>query len=181
MRPVASFKVDAGPRMGMIDPTQLSEWFDAHAAALALYARQWVDTRCAEDVVQDVFVHLMAQRLIPANPRAWLFSAVRNAAISALRSRHRRASREERWAAGAEPWFEARTDDLLDARAVEAALGVLPCEQREVIVLRLWAELTFKDIAGIVGEPTTTVFERYRCGLQAIRQRMEQSCKNRHP
>lgn len=161
-----------------MDSTRLSEWFDAHAAALALYARQWVGVRLAEDVVQDVFLRLMAQRRMPTNPKAWLFAAVRNAAISGLRSRLRRETREQRSAEGVQPWFDARTDDLMDAGTVQAALATLPREQREPIVLRLWADLTFKEISEVVAEPATTVFERYRSGLQAIRERMEQSCRN---
>ncbi len=157
---------------------QLSEWFSAHAAALTLYARQWVEAPQAEDVVQDVFVRLITKRWTPANPKAWLFAAVRNAAISHTRSRLRRESRERRRAEGVEPWFESRPEDLMDAGTVQAALATLPREEREPIVLRLWADLTFKEIARIIGEPVTTVFERYRSGLQAIRERMKQSCRN---
>src|SRR5712675_1916187 len=67
----------------LIDPGQLARSFDAHAATLILFARQWLERAAAEDVVQDVFVSLMAQhRLPPDNFKAWLFKAVRNAAIS---------------------------------------------------------------------------------------------------
>ena len=57
-----------------IDPATLGGWFDAYGAALVLYARQWLDRGAAEDVVQDVFVRLMAQPggQRPAHLRAWL-------------------------------------------------------------------------------------------------------------
>ncbi|MBN1490246.1 MAG: RNA polymerase sigma factor [Phycisphaerae bacterium] len=167
--------------MGSIDEARLSEWFDAHAAALVLYARQWAGGGMAEDLVQDVFVRLAAERKAPANPRAWLFAAVRNAAISALRSRKRREAREARSAGHGESWFRSAVDDLMDADAAQAALVALPREQREPVILRIWAELTFREIAEIVGEPTSTVFQQYHEGLVAIRQRMERSCKTKHP
>jgi len=45
--------------MVSIEAEQLSRGFDAYASRLILYARQWLDTSEAEDVVQDVFLRLM--------------------------------------------------------------------------------------------------------------------------
>lgn len=154
-------------------PASLSEWFRAYGAALVLYARQWLERGAAEDVVQDVFLRLMAQRSAPDNPRAWLFRAVRNAAISGLRSQKRRDVR----AAGApqerQPWFEPDPDERLDAATAQAMLADLPPEQREVVVLRIWGELTLREIGALLGEPMSTLFSRYQAALNAIRQRME--------
>ena len=74
----------------MIDPAKLALWFEAHAAVLVLYARQWLDRGRAEDVVQEAFVRLMAQRTDPNNVRAWLHATVRNAAIDEARAVSRR-------------------------------------------------------------------------------------------
>ena len=64
----------------------MATWFDAHAASLILYARQWLDRSAAEDAVQEVFLRLLALRgREPANVRAWLFASVRNEAISQQR------------------------------------------------------------------------------------------------
>src|SRR5688500_876238 len=100
----------------MTDPAKLATWFEAHAAALVLYARQRVAERArAEDVVQEVFVRLMAQRAEPPNVKAWLHASVRNAAIDEARSSRRRKHREERVAAAhAARWFEHRPDELID-------------------------------------------------------------------
>src|SRR5689334_2903257 len=109
----------------MTDPSKLANWFEAYAAALVLYARQWVGERArAEDVVQEVFVRLMAQPVEPPNVRAWLHASVRHAAIDEARSSDRRRRREEA-ASEFRPtsgWFEARPEDLIDAQTAEAAL-----------------------------------------------------------
>jgi len=60
---------------------------------------------------------------------------------------------------------------------MQAALEDLPDDQREPIVLRIWAGLTVQEIAEVVGQPASTVFLRYRQGLETIRQRMVQSCR----
>ncbi len=162
----------------MIDPGQLARSFDAHAATLILFARQWLERAAAEDVVQDVFVSLMAQhRLPPDNFKAWLFKAVRNAAISHARSASRRINRETRRVAQQREWFESWPEDLIDASAAQLALESLAPEQREVIVMRIWAQMTLAEIAQVTGEAMSTLFSRYRAGLCEIKRIMESSCQ----
>jgi RNA polymerase sigma-70 factor (ECF subfamily) len=161
----------------LIDPAQLASGFDAHAATLILFARQWLDRAAAEDVVQDVFVSLMGQRRPPDNLKAWLFKAARNAAISHARSSSRRMGRETRQAERRPDWFEARPEDLIDASAAQAALEWLAAEQREVIVMRIWAQMTLAEIAEVTGEAISTLFSRYRAGLCEIKRIMESSCE----
>jgi RNA polymerase sigma-70 factor (ECF subfamily) len=166
----------------LIDPAQLARGFDAHAPSLVLFARQWLNRAAAEDVVQDAFVSLMGQRTPPDNLKAWLFTAVRNAAISCARSHSRRIVRETRQVERRPDWFESKAEDLIDASAAQAALDALPPEQREVIVMRIWAQMTLAEITQVTGEATSTLFSRYRAGLSEIKRIMESSChmkKNR--
>ena len=92
--------------MPAVDPTKLGRWFDAYGAQLLLYARQWLSrTGEAEDVVQDVFLRLIGQPQEPQNTKAWLYRAVRNAAVSAARTHRRRADREQRVARDRPEWL----------------------------------------------------------------------------
>src|SRR4051794_18703198 len=157
----------------MIESRLIVGWFEAHAAALVLYARQWLDASAAEDVVHDVFVRLIAQPRVPDDPPAWLFRSVRNAAISASRSRGRRKRRESNVSRDRREWFETRVDDLIDAKTVEAILETLPADQREIVVLRIWAQLGFQQIAGTLGVSVSTAFEKYKLALAAVRTKLE--------
>jgi RNA polymerase sigma-70 factor (ECF subfamily) len=76
-------------------------------------------------------------------------------------------------------WFETRPDDLIDAAAAQEALAALPEEQRETIVLRLWAQLTFEEIRDITGLPLSTLFSRFKTGLSRLKQMMENSCQSK--
>jgi RNA polymerase sigma-70 factor (ECF subfamily) len=167
--------------MNRIDPAKLGQWFDTYAARLVLYARQWMSAGAAQDVVQDVFVRLMCQPQEPGNVQAWLFRSVRNAAISEARSGQRRRVRENSVAAGRADWFEKQPEDLIDAEAAQKALERLPDLQREIVVLRIWADLTLQEIAETVGRPLSTVHDQYRAGLLAVRHEMESSCKINNP
>ncbi len=165
--------------MGSIGGAELARWFEAHGRALVLYARQWLARESAEDVVQEVFCRLARQRRAPADVRAWLFRAVRNAALNQVRSQRRRRRHHRRAAEQQTEWFEPQPGDPIDARAAQAALESLPPAQREVVVLRIWAGMSLREIADVVGRPVSTVFSRYRAALNAMRERMEQPCKSR--
>jgi RNA polymerase sigma factor (sigma-70 family) len=168
----------------MIDSAKFSAWFAAHAAAMTLYARQWVrDASAAEDVVHDAFVAVFAQASHqswrePQSVRAWLFAVVRNRAVSEARTASRRRKRESSVSGVARDAispFDSRLDDLIDARAAQAALDELPLEQRELIVLRIWGGLGFAEIAELTGLRPSTAFDRYRQALAVLRARLERT------
>lgn len=55
---------------------------------------------------------------------------------------------------------------------IQSALGRLPEAQREVLVLKIWGELTFDEIARELDIPLNTAASRYRYALAALRQEM---------
>jgi RNA polymerase sigma-70 factor (ECF subfamily) len=156
--------------MSAAGPELLGRLLDEHGAALVLYARQWCET--PEDVVQEAFLALVRQAVLPENLVAWLYRVVRNGALSASRSSGRRSKREAAVAHAAEPWFEPREGERLDAAEATRALEHLPIEQRETIVARLWGGLSFDEIAALSGSPKSTVHRWYERGLATLRERL---------
>lgn len=152
----------------MVDPETLQRLLGAHGRVLLLYARQWGDA--AEDVVQEAFLKLMEQPALPREPKAWLFQVVRNEAASRLRAEIRRRRREEAAADDRPNWFEPGFDAGLDASAATAALQGLPEREREVVVARLWGELTFEQIGAMTGLSASTAHRSYEQGLDRLRQ-----------
>lgn len=159
----------------MIDSRTVSAWFDAYAASLSLYARQWVGASLADDVVHEVFVRAMGLSSPPEDVRAFLYRCVRNEAIALSRSGARRRRREESVAVTKGAWFEKQPGDLIDAQDATRAIESLPHEQREVVVLRVWGELGFQQIADLTGSSVTTAFERYKQALGTMRRAMEKA------
>jgi RNA polymerase sigma factor (sigma-70 family) len=160
--------------MSVMGPELLGRLVDRHAAALVLYARQW----CAapEDVVQEAFLKLVAQRPPPDNPVPWLYRVVRNAALGAARAERRRRFHEEAAAQQVPAWFVNPEPEGLDVRAVTAGLQALPPEQREVIVAHLWGGLTFEQIAEVAGCSSSTAHRWYAAGLAVLRERLGVPC-----
>src|SRR5438045_3731464 len=143
-------------------PEQLGRLIDAHAAALALYARQW----CAapEDVVQEALLRLAGLPEPPGHAAAWLYAVVRNLARRAARRRQRH---EAVAAARQPPWFSPPEGDSLDADAAAQALQSLPPDEREVVVAHVWGGLTFEQIGALIGASAATAYRRYAAGLTA--------------
>lgn len=125
----------------------------------------------AEDAVQEVFVNLLtgAGEPLPLEPRPYLFKAVRNRCLN----RHRAAAREAARREATGPVFVGPPglDDL--ALDLENALGELPDEQRQAVVLRVWAGMTTREAAQVLGVPENTLASRYRYALARLRNRFE--------
>jgi RNA polymerase sigma factor (sigma-70 family) len=155
----------------------LGRLVDEHAAALTLFARQW----CAapEDVVQEAFVKLAAQRPPPNEPVAWLYLVVRNGALTALRAERRRRRHESDAAARRPAWFVPGENAALDGAAAAAALETLPIEEREIVVAHLWGGLTFEQAGRLTGASSSTTHRRYLKALSTLRERLRVPCPNR--
>jgi RNA polymerase sigma factor (sigma-70 family) len=164
--------------MDASDLQRLTQLATERAAGLALFARQWLDAQNAEDVVQEALVALLSERRPPANPLAWLYRTVRNGAIDAARANSRRRRREQVAAQVRREWFESGTDALLDAEVAQQALERLEPDFREVVVMRIWGELGFAEIAGVMGLSVSTVHNRYVAAIKRLRAVLEKPCKN---
>jgi RNA polymerase sigma-70 factor (ECF subfamily) len=160
--------------MGEIGPEILTRLLDEHGAVLVLYAQQWCLT--PEDVVQEAFLSLMRQPVLPDNAAGWLYRVVRNEAMNASRSSQRRSKREAVVARNENAWFRIAEDDRLDAAEAARAMRQLPIEQRETMVARLWGGLSFDEIAQLTGSSTSTVHRWYQAGLNTLRERMGVGC-----
>jgi RNA polymerase sigma-70 factor, ECF subfamily len=152
--------------------------FEQLAPKLLLYARQWVESPAdAEDVVQSAFVRFW-QRKPDAQREDYplLYTAVRTAALDLRRKNQRRIRREmnhQEKEISAGPFFENAFERREEAALLSAALGRLPDPQREAVVLRIWGELTFAEIAQVLGESMNTVAGRYRAALAALRETLK--------
>jgi RNA polymerase sigma-70 factor (ECF subfamily) len=152
------------------DENSWRSWLSRHGPALLLLARQHCRSReDAQDAVQDGFVRFWKSREIASDVTGYLFACVRSAAMDVTRGQSRRLRHEAAAPAAMEmtELFDAgEREELRDA--VEAALATLPAEQREVLVLKIWSELTFAQIAVVLGIKPDTAASRYRYALSRL-------------
>ena len=128
------------------------------------------DMSAAEDVLHDVFVKFAQSDgtfRLTGSLRGYLATCVVNRARDVLRRNRRTGASTADRAAVAEP-FEALIDSE-DGQAVARALGELPYEQREVVLLHVSGDMTFREIAKVQGLPLRTVQGRYRYAMKKLR------------
>jgi RNA polymerase sigma-70 factor, ECF subfamily len=144
--------------------------YEQHSSSLLLYARSMLpDTAAAEDVLHHVFsVLLRGNTEIPDSPVAYLFRAVRNTALNARRSETKHVALGEQ-----EPWFRPRCGSPESALALQSALRELPEEQREAVILRIWAGMTLEEVAAATSVPLNTAASRYRYALEKLRDQLK--------
>lgn len=110
----------------------------------------------------------------------WAYRIATNAALDELRRRGRRPALVRSGDDDAEQLFEREVDPVahrrveavVDALAIDAALGELPDEHRVAVVLRDVADLDYDEIADILGVPLGTVKSRIARGRARLVRRL---------
>ena len=138
---------------------------------LRRYARAMLgDRAAADDLVQDTLERAWSrlhQWRAGSDLRAWLFGIMHNLRIDQLRRPRLPVHSID------EDDFDVPTratqNDGLELRDVESALGQLPDEQREVLLLVALEEMSYADIAATLGIPAGTVMSRLSRGRERLR------------
>lgn len=159
------------------DDQALAELYRRHGRSVYGLARRLLgDGTEAEDVTQEVFVHLWEhpERFDPARGslRTYLLTRTHSRAVDAVRSRAARLRREERDARSAPVALadvEREAWDLLLAERMSKAVAALPTSERAAIELAYFDGHTYREVAALLSEPEGTVKSRIRKGLQRLR------------
>jgi RNA polymerase sigma-70 factor, ECF subfamily len=128
----------------------------------------------AQDVVHDVFVSFARSAdnfRLRGSLSGYLSTSVVNRVRDRARQQRRRSARLE--AEPVPPRRQSEPAETLihseETQRINEALATLPYEQREAIVLRLKANMKFRDIARLQGCPVSTVQRRCYNGLDKLR------------
>lgn len=158
----------------------LAAFYDRHASiVLGLLCRMLGDRSAAEEVLQEVFLQVWreARRYDPdrSSPRGWLLLLARSRALDRHRGTAARRRREDESARtdatrAVAPLGTRRLEHDESRRRIGAALGRLPAEQRRVIELAFYEDLTQTQIAERLGAPLGTVKSRALLGMRKLRE-----------
>src|SRR3979490_3404757 len=123
-------------------------WFAQLGPGLVLVGRQWWrSTADAEDIVQEAFVRFWRKEHDIAN-RGLLYATVRSIALDFLRRDSRRARRES------------------------TAVSEMDQTVHPLLVIKIWNELTFAEIASALEISQNTAASRYRYALAALKKNL---------
>lgn len=148
-----------------------------HSASFAWAMVCCRDREAAEEVLQSVYVKVLAGRALPAGRssfRTWLFAAIKNAAYDQKRRRW--------WSHVVRLDFEALAElvgstgdghpehgDEDELSLIRAALGKLPSRQRQIVHLVFYEDLTVGEAASVLGVTVGTASQHYARAKEALR------------
>jgi len=154
---------------------RLEKVYREHRQGLFSFALSITGSReMAEDAVHVAFERLWRTRRKPKGDAvAYVFAAVRNAAVDQVRRRRELPPitapiYDESAADPHQAIVEAERQDR-----IRAGVEALPAHEREVVVMKVYGGLTFKQIAEVLGEPLPTVASRYRRTLATLKTVLE--------
>lgn len=161
------------------DSSTIERLYRQHGAQLVVFASALIGERSrAQDVVHQVFLRLLERGSLrgAADVKAYLFASVRNAVLNEAKARARDMPLDPESA-----WFDPPDRDYAAERNLRRAIRALPDDQRELVVLHIWGELTFFQIAQVLAISPNTAASRYRYALARLRDAMsarEEPCAN---
>ncbi len=144
----------------------------------------------ARDVCQETFLRVYRQAgrfRDDAKFSTWLYQIALNLCRDIVRRRkrwdrivvpfpkHRREEGDADMDLAVETGADAETSAIRrsERQRLRSALATLPSEQREVVVMKEFQGLKFREIADILGCPESTVKSRMYYGLAALRTAIE--------
>lgn len=147
----------------------LRAFYVEHRQQLYTYAVSITRQReAAEDAIHQAFQQLLRRGELVADLRPYVFRCVRNAALDGLRRAKVRAD-----SIFAEEWTmdqaAAPAPSPFLARELDERLGMLTPDERETIVLKIYDEFTFQEIADLRNVPLPTVASWYRRGMEKLK------------
>lgn len=129
----------------------------------------------SDELLSELFVKLVEKikTYRGGSFNGWLFKVMRNVFYDYLRRKFRDGRILERQKEQMAEDFKRERDD--DERIDQLQQRLLQLDEvtREVIVLRFYSQLSFKEIARMRGEPIGTVLTRVHRGLKKLRGLME--------
>jgi RNA polymerase sigma-70 factor (ECF subfamily) len=183
--------------MGVVSDAELMRsWQRGDASAFAELVRRWQQPIArflhhqlgggdlASDLCQEVFLRVYragSTYRAEAAFSTWLYRIAINVARDAARKQRARTARNDPGANSAFALPDVRA--LPPARSYERQelgevvgrlLAELPEEQRLVLVLRHYEEVSFEEIARLTRTPASTIKSRFAAALQRLRRRLEE-------
>ena len=152
------------------------ELYDQHGESLLKYLAAKVGTTNSRDVLQNVFTRLFRyhRQLAKAkNTTAYIFRTASNEAIRFQQnSANRKSVATQSLDDSDEPTAPATssTSSIENQETAQQLLEHLDEASREIVQLKIFSGLTFKQVAKIVGLPEQTAATKYRRAIQQLRQ-----------
>lgn len=160
------------------DAESFSELVDLYASRLyGYFYRLTGDKETSDDLLSELFVRVVEKigSFKGGSFGSWLFKTASNIFYDYLRDKQRQKKLLE----GRREYLELETanaeeSDSEEIDKLQAQLGKLDEDTRELIMLRFYSQISFKEIAAMRSEPIGTTLSKVHRGLKKLQKLMEQ-------
>lgn len=162
-------------QLAQVGTAALGRLYDLTAPRLVRYAAMLTRNQDdAEDAVQAAMVRIALKPEVLSgawHPWPYFLKVVRNEALRILRQR--RFQQLSLLTADKPARAESTCEGAESQQFVQAALRMLPTSQAEVVVLKIWEEMTFAEIGEVLGQSPNTIASRYRYALRKLSEHLQ--------
>lgn len=160
------------------DHDAFAELFRRYRARITSYTCRLVGERAeGENLAQETFLRLLQKRDLYSHPRrlsTWLFTIARNLTTDFQKKKRARTSEAFDLIADARGELDSQRPDIASmqqeaTRTLREAIGRLQAAHREVLILRSFHEMSYREIAEVVGCPESTARSRMDYALKELR------------
>jgi RNA polymerase sigma factor (sigma-70 family) len=174
------------------DPQAFSAIVDRHFAVIHRYLARRIGSDRADDLAAQAFAIAFRRRgdfeESAASARPWLFGIATNVMRNDARAERRMLAAIERLdRGGLEDSADelerslARADASREAARIASAIVALDTDQRDVLLLHAWGELSQSEIAASLGIPLGTVYSRLSRARASVRRATNDFPTPEHP
>ena len=160
------------------DPQCFSKLIDVYASrCYGFFYRLTGNRTTSDDLLSELFVRLVEKigSFKGGSFDSWLFKTASNIFADYLRDRQRQDKKIQAQKSILQPeQTENRHQENEPLDKLQVQLGRLDGDMRQLIMLRFYSQLSFKEIARMRSEPIGTTLSKLHRGLKKLRDLMEQ-------
>ncbi len=156
------------------------EWFEMYKSGLYGYICSLLRNRAdADDIFQTTFATLLQRGEKTSkirHPKTYIYRIARNKAFDLMKSYKKQpVSLESLMIEPSEEIFP----DWINGEMLNWALTKISEKEKEIIILKIYDEMTFKEIAKVTGSLLPTVAARYLRGIKKLKKLLEKNYENK--
>ena len=130
----------------------------------------------AEDITSDVFIkalkNIASFDQLKGTFQAWLFKIARNTVIDYYRRKKNLVNIDDVWSLGEEDSVLTDIDTKNQVQIAKKYLAKLNPIQREIVILRVWENMPYKEIADIIGQKEQACKMTFYRAMENIKKEM---------
>jgi len=159
---------------------KILEWYHLYKNGVYGYIFTFVRNHSdTEDILQTVFLALLklgdkANKI--RHPKSYIFRMARNEALRILKHADKNVGSDSIFL---DKQGTSNIDDFINKNEVQTALDQLHFDEREILIMRIYEQMTFREIARVTGRFLPSITTKYYRALKKLKSFLERNNENR--